>query len=303
MQGSIFRNISLDALRVFATAARRKSFTLAAQDLFVTQVAVSKRIQGLEKQLGFELFVRSGRRIELTDRGERLAARVETAFTYLATEIDALHPDDKAGQVDISAAASVSQLWLSQKLYEISKVHPNLSIVLNTTDRIAELGNSPDALSILYASKGHPNWSTTLLFPEELIPVAAPSYLSQAGVDCAGRLLTPEDLTAFDCIDYRRANTAWFTLRMWFNTFLPDHPTPQMRVIVSNYATAVMAALGGNGIVLGSRHMLEDHLANNDLVELTNAVHVTGNGYYLGLSKSRPISEEALTVWNALTNT
>ncbi|MEY1557502.1 LysR substrate-binding domain-containing protein [Yoonia sp. R2331] len=300
MQEPALRHISLDALRVFSAAARHRSFTLAAKELFVTQVAVSKRIKGLEQQLGFELFVRSGRRIDLTERGARLAARVDTALNYLATEINALQPGSTTGEVAISAAASVSQLWLSPRLQKISHTFPHLKIVLNTTDRISDLENSPDALSILYAVEGHPEWSTTLLFSEELIPMAAPSYLAQAGITVPGEELAVQDLSTLDCIDYRRANAAWFTLRMWFQAYLPDQPVPAIRITVSNYGTAVLAALEGNGVILGSRHMLADFLARGDLVELTTTAHVTGNGYFLGRPRSRSISEDALTLWNAL---
>lgn len=301
MQNRFPRNVSLDAMRVFEVAARRKSLTLAAKELFVTQVAISKRIKGLEQQLGFDLFIRSGRRIELTDRGERLAARIETALTYLATEINALHPERDATEIAISAAASVSQLWLSPKLHEILQEHPTLNIVLNTTDRLSDLEKSPDAISILYSSGGHPDWSMTLLFPEELVPVASPFYLERCGLLADGTLLSPHDLMLLDCFDYRRANASWLTLRMWFKNYLPDHPVPTMKVTFSNYGTAVDAALAGKGVVLGSRHMLADAIGRGALIELTDCVHVTGKGYYIGLPKARPISEETLIVWKTLT--
>lgn len=300
MQNRTRHRISLDALKVFEAAARHRSFTLAASELLVTQVAVSKRIKTLEDQLGFDLFTRSGRRISLTEKGERLATRVETALSYLEEELEFLRPGSDAGQVTISASASVSQLWLSQRLYRITEANPGLKITLNTTDRITDLENTTASLSILYSNGGHPDWTLTPLFPEELIPVAAPVYIEKRfpGRDAKG--LVPADILQTDCIDYQRANANWVTLRMWFNRFLPGVTAPEMAVTFSNYGSAIEAAVKGRGVVLGSRHMLADLLAAGALVTLTQHVMATEKGYYLGLPNNRPVTENTLTAWRAL---
>jgi DNA-binding transcriptional LysR family regulator len=294
------KGLSLNALLVFEVAARHESFTLAAKELCVTQVAVSKRISSLEKTLGFDLFTRSGRRLVLTDRGARLATRVEAAMSYLATELEVLSPISETGRVTISAASSISQLWLHHRLHWISEKHPTVKVTLNTTDRISDLETSPDDLSILYSSGAHPEWSLSLLFPEELFPAATPDYLVQKGLPADGVGVTPEDLLQLDCFDYRRANASWVTLRMWFQIYLKDAAAPEMKVIFSNYRSALETALEGKGVTLISRYLMSEPMNKSGLVALTNHLHVTGNGYYLGIPKHRPITENALITWKAL---
>ena len=301
MERHALRNISLDALKVFEVAARNGSFTLAADELNVTQVAVSKRISGLEDQLGYALFRRQGRRIDLTTRGRRLATRVNAALHYLETELEALSPGSEAGQVSISAAASISQLWLPRKLHRLTETFPDLKLVLNTTDHIRDLEASPDELSILYLPTAeHPAWTLTPLFCEELTPVAAPQYLQAMGISQTDLPLAPATLAALDCLDYRRANAHWFTLRMWFALQPSVGGGVNMKLTFSSYSMTIDAVLDGRGIALGSRNMVSDLIASGRLIELSDQVHATGNSYHLGLARHRPVPKAALSVYSEL---
>lgn len=303
MKRSPLSRISLDALRVFDAVARCGSFTAAASELHVTQVAVSKRISGLEDQLGYDLFLRHGRQIQLTSKGSKLAARVNAALHYLESELEALSPGSESGHVSISAAASISQLWLQHELHHLSESDPELKLVLNTTDRIRDLEETPDELSVLYlGAPDHPGWSLVPLFAEELVPVATWDYLHSKGIKAADLPLSAERIATLDGLDYRRANAHWYNLSMWYAQHLATE-APKMKLTYSSYSMTIDAALDHRGIALGSRHMLGRLIKSGKLVELSDQVHVTGNSYYLGLAQNRPVSEAALKVFTALSGT
>ncbi|MEL7215423.1 MAG: LysR substrate-binding domain-containing protein, partial [Pseudomonadota bacterium] len=247
----------------------------------------------LEDRLGFALFVREGRRLRLTAKGERLAVRVQAALDYLTTEIAALAEDGTSRSVAIAASASVSHLWLSPRLRGFGDAHPDVPIRLLTTDALAELASEAHDLTILYSRGAAPGWSLSLLLPEELVPVASPAYLARKGLVEQGVDLSAAEIAALDLYDYRRANAYWVSLRGWFLAKAPELGSVRPRMIFSTYAMAVEAALRGDGVVLGSRHMLAETLASGALVEVSRDVLTSGFGYYLGVPTDRVISPAA----------
>ena len=109
------RNISLNGLRVFESAARLLSFTQAAQEHHVTQAAVSQQIRGLENQLGLQLFQRGKRGLTLTSAGQELAISTRTALTSVYDTIDRITGSDAEGVLSISTPVSYTHLTLPTK--------------------------------------------------------------------------------------------------------------------------------------------------------------------------------------------
>lgn len=292
--------MSLDAFRVFETAARHMNFSAAARELLVTQAAVSRRIQKLEDDLGLGLFVREGRRLALTGEGEQLFRRVQGTLDYLADGLDQLMEDRTPEIVALAASGAISHVWLGRMLRDYAIENPAASIRLLTTDAMNDLAAEGNDLSIVYSLGDHPNWNLTLLLAEELVPVASPAYLSHAlpGVDPAR--VSPAQLSGLDLYDYSRVNAYWVTLREWFQQQGAQTADVRPRVVFSNYAMAVDTALRGDGVILGSRQMIHHHLAAGELIELTGRVLTTGYGYYIGLPRNSPVSEEALHLYHWL---
>jgi len=277
--------VSLDALRVFECAARLMSFSAAAAELSVTQAAVSRRIKHLEQVLGFDLFHRNGRQLTLTEKGQRLFLRMQASLEYLGVELEDLTAQAVTSTVSVAASAAVSHLWLLPRLRQFNDRYPEISVRLTTTDNLSELAQADSQLAIIFSKGAHPDWTLTHLFDETLIPVAAPAYLEAAGFVGPASELRAEDVGCMDLYDYHRAGVHTMTLLDWFEHKAPATPRNAPRVISPSYMMAVDAALRGEGVVLGSRALIQAYLESGHLVELTDATLTTGFGYYLGIPR------------------
>lgn len=291
MKRRIIDVVSLDAMRVFECAARLESFSAAAQEFSVTQAAVSRRIKHLEQVLGFDLFHRNGRRLSLTVKGQRLFLRMQASLEYLGIELDDLSAQAVTSTVSVAASAAVSHLWLSPRLRRFNDRYPEISVRLTTTDNLSELAQADSQLALIYSRGTHLNWTLKLLFDEMLIPVAAPAYLQAAGWPGLPSDLRPGDVGRMDIYDYHRAGVHSVTLQDWLKQKAPSVPRQAPRVVFPTYMMAVDAALRGDGVMLGSRALIQAHLDSGALVELTQEVMTTGFGYYLGLPRRTSVSE------------
>jgi DNA-binding transcriptional LysR family regulator len=283
----MLEKIPLEAFRVFDAACRFMNFSRAGRELNITQAAVSRRIQGLEDQLGAKLFTRRGRNLALTPEGERLAQRVRATLEYLE---ESLEPFRGGGGeiISIAASGSVSHLWLGKRLKDFDNGSPSVSVRLLTTDSPSELASEANDLVILYATGEHPRWNLTPLMKEILVPVASPDYLARHGIEAAR--LTADEIASLDLIDYERFNAHWISFRQWFSRATrPPKTRPNPRRSFSTYSLAIDAALRGEGVALGSIGLISEQLANGSLVELGTDRIETGFGYYLGMPRYRSV--------------
>ncbi|MEN9895025.1 MAG: hypothetical protein RIR97_877 [Pseudomonadota bacterium] len=295
----MLEKIPLEAFRVFDAACRFMNFSKAGKTLNITQAAVSKRIKGLEEQLGSTLFTRRGRNLALTREGEALFQRVRATLEYLEESLEPFVVE--SGQtISIAASGSVSHLWLGSRLRAFGKLYPNVSLRLTTTDAPSELASENHDLVILYSTGEHPRWTLSLLMPEMLVPVAAPGYLAAHGL--TPEACTPDRIASLDLIDYERFNAHWISFRQWFGR-LPNPPKARpktARFSFTTYGLAIEAALNGDGVALGSSGLIADHLQAGRLQCLGSDRIETGFGYYLGSPKTRTLSPEALALHRML---
>lgn len=300
MYRRLLDRMSLDAFRVFEAAARHMNFSAAARELLVTQAAVSRRIQKLETDLQADLFIREGRRLELTPKGETLYRRTQAALDFLSEGLGEIMPREAPASVVIAASGSISHLWLSRTLRDYVLARPDEDVRLVTSDKGSDLSADTNDLTVLYSLGAHPDWALTPLLQERLIPVAAPDYLSRLAPGRAPEDLGANEIAEMTLFDYARVNAYWRSLRDWFQWqgIAPDRVRP--RVVFPTYPMAVDAALSGEGVMLGSQELLSDHLRAGRLVELSRQVLVTGYGYYLGLPRHRAPTPQALTLYHWL---
>ena len=294
---------SLGALAVFDAAARHMNFTAAAREMNVTQAAVSKRIKLLEQELGLVLFRRSGRSLALTEQGSALARRTHSALDYLEECCARLHGDSGAPIVTIAANTAVSHFWLGPKLRAYALADPATNLRLLTTDRTVDMVGEDNDIVVLYGQGERPGWNLLPLFPEELVPVAAPAYLESAGVPLEQALpLSPDRVAALSLLDYEQFEAGWTTLDMWFDWIGVTRPSHVRRRLFSSYAITIDAALSGDGIALGSLALLSGLIAEGRLVAVSDRVFATGLGYHLGVRQDRMLPEAALKLLKWLSN-
>jgi len=292
MEGHVLEKIPLEAFRVFDAACRFMNFSKAGQTLNITQAAVSKRIKGLEDQLGATLFTRRGRNLALTREGEALFQRVRATLEYLEESLEPFSTE-RGQTISIAASGSVSHLWLGSRLREFGQRYPHVSLRLTTTDAPSELASENHDLVILYSTGEHPRWNLSLLMPEVLVPVASPGYLR--GHNLTQEACTPDVVSSLDLIDYERFNAHWISFRQWFGRLsVPPKTKPKpARYSFTTYVLAIEAALKGDGVALGSVGLITDHITTQRLLPLGKERISTGFGYYLGSPKARTLSEEA----------
>lgn len=266
----------------------------------MTQAAVSRRVKQLEDHLGYALFIRNGRHLSFSRNGEQLFLRLQDLLELMNDTLESLSAGHKQMQVSIAAGNSVSHLWLSSRLRQFTSIYPEVPVRVLSTDNQAEITSPDNDLAIIYSSGNCPGWTLTHLLIEELIPVAAPDYLAFAGITKPPAEIRPEELLELRLHDYLLADGRWLNLQSWFNRIVGGGKTVKPATQSSTYMLALNAAREGDGVALGSRPLVEDHLKKGELVEVTSNVLATGCGYYLGYQKDRKLSEDQKRLFNFL---
>lgn len=173
----------LHSIKYFDAAARNRSFTRAAEELHVTQGAVSQQIKGLEEQIGIRLFNRMPRGLMLTQEGERLYRAVHKALRDLESELHAIRPSESDKTLVIRSSPSFSMMWLMPRLSSFSRLHPEIEIRLRgELFGMSASRMTAEAVDVLILYDQFPLRSeqkNILLMTEYLLPVASRDYLSR----------------------------------------------------------------------------------------------------------------------------
>jgi LysR family glycine cleavage system transcriptional activator len=147
----------LNALRAFEAAARHLSFTRAADELFVTQAAVSHQVKTLEEHLGIKLFRRLNRALMLTDEGQKYFPDVRDALDQLAQATKSLHKSDTSGVMTLSVMPSFASLWLVPRLQNFTTAYPDIDLRISADDKIVDFNQDDVECAIRYGLGKWPN--------------------------------------------------------------------------------------------------------------------------------------------------
>lgn len=182
-QAQLVTPLVLHAIKYFDAAARSRSFTRAAEELHVTQGAVSQQIRGLEEQVGAKLFNRLPRGLSLTQEGERLHRVVHKLLQDLEAELHAMQPGAPNKTLGIRSSPSFSMMWLMPRLNDFSRLHPEIGIRLRgelfgmSTSRMN--AEAIDVLVLYGQPSARGDQQVISLMSEYLLPVASSDYLEQ----------------------------------------------------------------------------------------------------------------------------
>ncbi|WP_242122772.1 LysR substrate-binding domain-containing protein [Sphingobium sp. Sx8-8] len=170
----------LSAVRVFEAAARLENFTAAAQELGMTQAAVSYQVKLLEERLGLSLFQRAGRKVELTDRGREISSVVSRAFDQMRQGFAALTQDQSA-VLTISCTNSFAHLWLAPRIGAFQMRHPHLAVRIQAEDAVVDLVRDGVDLAVRGGKGDWPGLEAKLLTHNRLVPMCSPRWLDSHG--------------------------------------------------------------------------------------------------------------------------
>jgi LysR family transcriptional regulator, glycine cleavage system transcriptional activator len=261
------RPIAAGHLRAFLAVARNLNFRAAADELSLTQSAVSRQIQALEEEIGVSLFLRHTRAVELTTAGVQLLRAAEPSLERIDNSVRIIRQSAGRKSVSISTWASFASMWLIPRLESFQREHPDIDIRIDATDAAVDLETSDVDLALRYAMPPQVNAQAVRLFGEQLTPVASP-WLLKSGA----RLQQAKDLAQFALVEagdaYRTQHMEWLTWQRWFEAQGLKRFEPK-RWLYFNYAHQIaQAALTGQGVALARMPLIADSLANGDLVEV-----------------------------------
>lgn len=253
---------SLAGLEAFEAAARHGSFTAAARELHVTQSAVSHRIRALEEQLGMSLFVRVGRRIELTDGGHALADAVRDGFASLREGVRSLERL-KGGVLTVSCSPSFAIRWLVPHLPEFRALHPEVDVRIAADDRLVDPGRDGIDACLRYGAGGYPGLEHTRLAVERIGPVCSPVLLERGPPlrrvdDLAKHVLLHDEVL--------RTHPARIGWRRWLEAAGATQVDPDRGPRFSHAHMALEAAVAGQGLALGRTTLVARDVREGRLV-------------------------------------
>ena len=272
----------MTALTAFEAAARLASFTKASRELGVTQAAISRQVHLLEDHLGFPLFVRLHRRVELTEKAKVLAAASQDAFDTIAATVADITRVDQETELTIAATVAFSHFWLLPRISEFSRAYPDINLRILTQDTMPNIETGEADIAIRFGNGLWPDGDSDVLFTDEIFPICSPEFAERIG-----RLETPRDLASYPLISNSADDPTWTGWRDWFAAFAVEMPRKTSGLRCSFYTEAIYAALGGQGIALGWRHLVEDLLAHGRLVRLGDFSLQTDNAYFAVVPKRR----------------
>lgn len=282
----------LDYLIAFEAAATLGGFTAAADQLNLSQAAVSRKIRLLELNLGELLFARGHRSVKLTPSGRTYLRSVRKALDEIGTATVALRKGKLRSQVNLAATQSVTALWLMPRLPQICRDLPHLEISLVSSDEDETCLRGDFDLVILRGAGRWTGHEAQLLMGEEVFPVCSAAYAERLGL---GQIT---DLSRCNLIEVTSQHDEWMNWHSWFSEVGETGNAEPNQLTFNTYALAVQAACDGMGVALGWRHLVDRQLASGTLIRPLSATVRTGSGYFL-LSRRGHHSEaaQALRKW------
>ncbi len=263
----------LNALRVFDSAARHLSFTKAAEELFVTQAAVSHQIKTLEEFLGLKLFRRRNRSLLLTEEGQSYYLDIKEIFSSINEATRKLLARSAKGALTVSLSPSFAIQWLVPRLSGFNQAYPGIDVRIQAVDREEDKLADDVDVAIFY---GRGNWTglrTDRLYAEYLIPVCAPSLLTGEKT-----LKTPSDLIYHTLLhDTSRRDWQAYVRQLEIQNQINVQQGP----IFSHSSMVIQAAVHGQGVALVNNVMARSEIESGRLVRPFQDVLVSKNAFYL----------------------
>jgi len=263
----------------FEAAARNLSFTKAAEELFITQSAVSRQIKALEDHLGVVLFERRPRSLVLTEQGQALYGIAADALDRLQTAVDRLRTDGRTRQLSITTTTGFASLWLIPRLRRFTSLHPDIDVRISATTDIINLERTLVDLAIRYCPPDTVPEGAVRLFGEEVLPVCARSLLR----DRSRPLKRPHDLRRHTLLhfDYPGAMKSFVDWGTWLAALGISDLKSSGALHFTQYEQMIQAAIDGQGVALGRQPLVNDLIQAGVLVVPFKKPVVMTRAYFL----------------------
>ncbi len=272
----------LNSLRAFEAAARHLSFARAAQELHVTPAAISQQIRSLEEFAGVKLFRRKTRAVVLTEAAQAALPALREGFDRFAEGYTAMRRHEETGTLTVSMPPSFGAKWLIPRLDRFHRLHPDLDLRIDTSERLIDFERDEVDVAIRYGHGSYPGLFSECLLSDSVAPVCSPDLL-----DGDPPLREPADLARHVLLQVRwkmllregdsGADSApdW---RMWLRAAGLTDIDPDRGPQFSLDSMALQAAIAGQGVALAPSTLAEEDIRAGRLVRPFGAGIGTGAG-------------------------
>jgi LysR family transcriptional regulator, glycine cleavage system transcriptional activator len=267
----------LNSVRAFEAAARHQSFTRAAEELGMTQAAVSYQIKLLEDRIGTPLFIRMARQVVLSAAGRRLAPAVAEAFEAMRGAFASMEPGVDT-VLSLTVLPTLASHWLVARIGRFQVSHPQLAVQLDTSLGMVDFHHEDYDIGIRSGSGVWPGLEAHVLLPSKFTPVCSPRLLD--GVD----LRSPADLLDLPLIG---THDVWWP--RWFETAgIPDVDlSDRTDNTFQTQQYEGIAAMAGQGVAMVNPFFFANEIASGRLVQMFDLVVPDDRPYWLVYPKSR----------------
>lgn len=258
----------IPALTALEAVDRLGTASAAAQELNLTQGAISRALQGLESQLGVTLLTRERQRLRLTPAGQDYVTEVRKALNLLASASITLRANPMGGSLNLSILPAFGMHWLAPRLARFAQVHPEITLNLSTRLRPFDFTGSPFDAAIHYGRQDWPGVSYLKLMDEEILAVAAPGVATPS--DATGILKHP-----LLQLDSRPGD---------WGRWLAHHGAPGLRptgMLFDQFATLIQGAVHGMGLALVPLFLIRRELDEGRLIPVFGGPILALGSYYL----------------------
>ncbi len=281
MDSPFRRPLSLTNLRAFETVARLLSFGGAADELHLTQSAISRQIKSLEEELGAPLFLRGTRHVQIAPDGLTLLRAVEPWLAKLDASVQLIRRSRSRRRVSVTTFASFGSLWLLPRIEAFQRQHPDIDLRVSAHDTLADLDDPELDLALRYCSPGQVPAGGVHLFDETLTPVVSRALWEQIRLGNAPPLSTAADLAQHTLAeeDDDRPSTEYLSWRHWLELRGQGGLQPRRWLYLNFTYQQVQAALAGHGVALARVPLVFEALQRGELVEPFGAAGRVGSPF------------------------
>ena len=282
---------NLNSIQVFNAVSQLKNITHAAHSLNISQSSASYHIKKLEAELKISLFDRRPEGLKMTDNGKLLAAHVENGLRSIQTGLD--QASDQTEIVRIAILPLFASRWLSPRLGSFWDAHPNVQLSFRSQNNTFAESQRPSDFADLGIVWGQGNWTdfdSIRLWPEEMVVVCSPDYLSENPIHEEADLRNRALLHVDD-------ESRW---REWFANNKLAAPPSRGNLIPQEPHFQISSTINGLGVALIPHSMIQSELESGVLVNLFCCTYATSFAYYLGIPTGIPLSRSTIKFKNWL---
>ncbi|OEO26061.1 LysR substrate-binding domain-containing protein [Pseudomonas marincola] len=279
----------LNSLVAFESAARHLSFTFAANELNVTQGAISRQVRLLEDYLGKALFERTTRAMSLTPTGNQYYEVVRESLLQLASATGEIRHWRGAQQVTVATSTAMASLWLLPKVAEFQRDNEDIDLRIIAYDHVKDYSRLDCDLALYYCRTAPKGMQVTPLFSEEVFPVCSPGYLAKHP-----ELVSVEQFSTCTLLWLEDPQRDWIGWSEWFLRLGRKMVEPKHRININSYSMLLQSAISGQGIALAWSNLVDNHLQTGALVRPVQSTLLTEGQFCLLEPSNRTSSRQSV---------